>query len=404
MEKTIEIRKLKPEENIQRLLAHSVCFLGSPPQDKEALLKNPEEHTEGHDTSWGAYDETGRQLSQMQVIPAKILINNQPTSAGLICGVTTLPEARNGRLVRKIFEKVMPIMKEEGMVYSMLYPFSFEFYRKFGYEQGYMRPKATFPVSELARYPYPNGMKAHEKGDPCDDFNKVYEAFTRDKNLAIVRGSKEWEEILKRDPYKKREFAYIHYNAKGEPDGYILYKSEKKDLNYSLLNILELAWTGKPGLEAMLGFIHGLRSEYSDVSWPIPGGFDIFGVGVIPEPGKITYARGSLIMNRIMDVGAALSLMKAPTGSGNVSIFVTDKFIDTNTGIYVVSWEGGNLSVDKTTRPPDMELDVETLVQLNTGYLTPAQVIYRDGVAIHSKMEELSALFVKQDLYQMEYY
>jgi len=397
----MEIRKLKPEEKVHCDLMASVCFVrGIPPEDRYAWLERPEEHTKDYDICWGAFDDEGRLLSSMLVIPAELRINNHHVKAGIIGNVITLPEVRNARCVRKIFEVTMEEMKNDGIVYSLLYPFSFTFYRKFGYERAYSRPRATFPISELARFPYPDGMRVHDKGGPWADFALVYDAFAKDKNLAVVRGEKEWTRILNRDPHKNREFSYIHYNELGKPDGYVLYKSEVKDASAMRMRISELTWTCKAGLEAMLGFIHGLRSEYSEVSCFFPTEFDPH--NLVEDHGLMSVNPDAHIMNRVVNVHTALSLVDAPTGTGSVIIGITDKFIQSNTGSYGISWEGGGLRVEPSNQPPDIEMDVETLVQLTTGYLTPAQVAYRKDVAIHGKMKELAALFPKKDLYMME--
>ena len=70
----------------------------------------------------------------------------------------------------------------------------------------------------------------------------------------------------------------------------------------------------------------------------------------------------------------------------------------------MASWENASIKIEKTSQAHDMELDIETLTQLVTGYITPAQATYRKGVAIHSKMEELSALFPLKTLYLMEHF
>jgi len=398
----MEIRKIKPEENVHYELMCSICFSRSTaPEDRTAWLEKPEEHTEGYEHVWGAFDN-GRLISAMAVVPAQIMINGMPTKAGLICGVVTLPEARNARCVRKIFEIIMPQMKDEGVVYSLLYPFSFDFYRKFGYEHAYVRQRATFPVSELSRYPYPSGVKVHEKDGPWADFATVYNAFSRDKNTAMVRGQKEWKRILKRDPHKNKEFTYIHYNNAGVPDGYILYKIESKEKGVALMNILELAWSDKAGLEAMLGFIHGLRSEVKDISMSITRGLDVH--GIVESPWNVTMANDTIIMNRVMDVTEALGRLDAPSGEGNVVIGVTDRFIPSNTDAYSVLWKDGVLKVEACKAAPDMEVDVETLVQLTTGYLTTSQAYYRQDVKLHNKTEELAALFPQKNQYLMEHF
>jgi len=396
----MQIRKLKPEENVHYKLMCSVCFNMSS-ADRYAWLEKPEDHTEGYENTWGAFDADGRLISAMVALPVEIMMNNSPAKAGLICGVTTLPEARNSRCVRKMFEIIMPQMAKDGIVYSMLYPFSFPFYRKFGYEHGFTRQRYTFPMAELARYPYPSGMKVYNKGDNWTDIAKVYTAFIQDKNIAWVRGDKEWKNILKRDPHQNREFTYIHYNATGEPDAYILYEGHVND-DDKIMYIRELAWTSKDALNAMLGFVHGLRSEYENVSWATPEGVDFF--SLIDNSWNAEQKMDAIIMSRVLDVHSALVHLDTPNGEGSVAIKVTDNFLASNTGIYSVLWEDEKLCVETTNQPPDIEMDIETLAQLVTGYLTPDQAAYRKDVTIHSRQDKLSALFQKKNLYLMEHF
>ena len=397
----MEIRKLKPEENVRHKLMGAICFTRHMPlEDRYKWLNEPEKHTEDHEHTWGAFDENGRLISCMQAVPAQIMMNGQPIKVGLICMVTTLPEARNARCVRKMFEIILPLMKEEGMIFSLLYPFSLPFYRKFGYEYVFVKHQANFPISELAKYPYPDGMKVHDKGGPWADFAAVYETFVQDKNLPMVRGEKEWTRILDRDPHLKKEFTYIHYNA-GRPDGYILYGGTQKEKIYAV-SIRELVWTNKAGLDAILGFIYGLRSEYDEVNWPMAGDMDMF--NVIDNAYAITPTVNSIIMSRVLDVPAALGLIKAPPGKGSAVVGVTDRFMASNTGAYRIKWENGSLEAEKTGKAPDMEMDIETLAQLIFGYKTPAQALYRQDVVIHSKAEELTALFPLKNLYITEHF
>ena len=53
---------------------------------------------------------------------------------GGIGNVTSYPEVRGKGSVRQLMEKALKEMKEQGTVLSYLSPFSYHFYRKFGYE------------------------------------------------------------------------------------------------------------------------------------------------------------------------------------------------------------------------------------------------------------------------------
>ena len=383
----MEIRKLKPEENVHRKLMSSICFARhSGNEDRLAWLEKPEEHTEGYEHAWGAFDESGNMISSMIAEPAHILINDKPVKVCLIIAVTSLPEARNAGGVRKIFDAIHPYMKKEGMVFSLLHPFSFEYYRKFGYEHNYVKYRADFQISGLSRYPYPTGMRVCNS---WEELAKIYDKFTRGKSMAMIRGEKEWKKLLQGDPHKTKDFVYIH------SDGYIIYRAESRD-KHGLMNIKEIAWTSKQGLEAILGFIYGMRSEYSEVSWHLPGGPDIF--SLVSEAFDVKINIESLVMTRVLDIPAALELCTAPSGKSSVVISVT--YHD----VYQVSWADSKIKAEKTSLAPNMEVDITTLAQLTTGYMNPEQALYRPDVTIHSKMEELTALFPKKAQYLMEFF
>ena len=398
----MKIRKLKPEENVHKLLLHSTCFLDFEPEDRYEWLKDPMAHSEGYENAWGGFLEDGTLCSCVEYTPLDMQFNNRPVSTGIVSGVATLPEARNKGFVREMLKSIFTEMKDNGQIFSFVYPFSYSYYRKFGYEQSYTRYQAEIPISSMVGYPYPDGVKSYRKGGDFSDFAAVYNAFIRDKNMAILRDSDAWQEILDRDPHLKREYTYLHYSEQGEADAYILYKPEELNGDGGTLLVQELAWSTPCGLHAMLGFIHGLRTEYENMKWEYPNCVDVF--SLFAESWEISIGWTSAGMSRIVDLPKVLELLDAPTANGQVVIDVSDAFLPWNTGKYLIAWEDGKLSVSHTDMPADMETNIEVLTQLVTGYISPTQALAKKGIRIHSKMDNLTALFPKKYMYMMEHY
>ena len=396
----MEVRKLKPEENVQRELISSICYLGMDREDRLPWLENPMEHKDGYEHAWG-YFEDNKLISSMLIAPCTINHYNTHAKTSLICGVVTLPEFRNAGCVRKIFEHTLPVMYDEGVVFSMLHPFSITYYRKFGYEVTLPRPLYKISISLLSHYPYPSGIKSYVKGEDYNDFIKVYDYFIKDKNMAKIRSDEDWEDFMKRDPHNNHEFSYIHYNG-DEPDAYILYKAEEDDGDYNM-EIQEIAYTTKEGLYAILGFMHGLRSEYQYFTWHLPNSIDIFSLclthGAQCEDGLRIYTN---IMTRIVNLKESLKPILAPPGQGSITIKVTDNQIKQNNGIFTISWENDKLEVKETKNNPDMETDIETMATIVTGFLTPSMTEIRKNTQIFSKHKELEILFPKRSLYHIE--
>jgi predicted acetyltransferase len=405
----MEIRKITPEERIHYSAICQVCFLDTRRRDIREALRNPPEE-EAPDWGgrkgapvWAAF-EKGKMLSGLTVNPYVIRMNGHEVKMGGIGAVVTLPEARGKGLIRRINRPVFDAMREEGQVYSFLYPFSFDYYRKFGYEHCYARRNAIIPIKEFAKFPYPERFTAHEPEDSHEPYARIYGEFTRNYNLAVVRDESNWKWMLNRDPYMKLQFTYLNYDASGNPNAYVLYETEVRGHEGShAIKIREMCWTSPEGLFAVFGFFGKLGSEYRVVKWNVPYGVNV--QAILPDAYDVDWKINAAGMNRIVDVPAVLAMQPAPAGSGRVSIGVSDAFCPENTGLYRLEWEDGHLTVGKHAEAfthADMETNVTTLAQLTTGYINASEARFRSDTVIRGDVDMLNALFPKKDLYIME--
>jgi len=402
----MEIRMLKPDEVVQLNMLSSVCFVYEY-KDYEDDLKEPSEHSEGYERSLGGFDEHGNMICGLQMIPFEMNFDGHTVKMCGIGGVVTAPEARGTGAMGKVFAECLRMMREQGYLFSTLYPFSYAYYRKSGYELAYSKRTTTVPMSCFRKYPYPKDTKVKpwKKGDDPSDLKAIYDKFREGRNYAIKRDDNSWKEISERaEPYKKLFYTYIHYDSDGKPDSYLMFKASKLDEDHGkIINISELAWTTKEGLYAMFGFIGGLSPSFSEIKWDVPYDLDLG--SMFPEGWDVATHCHTSIMTRIMDVSAVLNLLKAPiTQSGKVAIKVVDKSMPCNDGIYSISWENGNLNAEKvsTEISPDMSTSVEALAQLVIGYANPDIAQYRQDTTIHGNREALDALFAKKNLYLWE--
>jgi predicted acetyltransferase len=320
-------------------------------------------------------------------------------SAGMggAAGVATLPEARQGGYVRKTFEKILPAMLEEGKVFSFLYPFNYDFYRKFGYELCYSANRVTVPMYFFKEYRYTGGFEQYFPGGDVSELLGVYTAFIKDKNLAIVRGEAAMREITDKDPYTDRHYAYLHRGGDGKADAYLLFNVQGDPDEGRVLNVREMAWTSPETLHALYGFIGGLAPEFGNLQWDAPRFCDV--ASLFGDPMDITVSHPPGGMNRVVDVHRALELAAAPVKPGKTVIGVTDSSLPHNSGTYEIEWADGKVvQVKRTAGQADMETDVQTLAQLVTGYLTPDQAALKRGTVIRRNRETLRSLFPHKDL------
>jgi predicted acetyltransferase len=399
----MEIRKIRPEERLEASKVSTVAFLGQmEPTYREDYASPTDKDNEDCEKIWAAFNDAGKMVSLLYIHEFDMNYDGHAVKMGGIGGVSTLPEARVGGYMRRINEKVMPHMREQGILFSVLFPFSFAFYRKFGYELCYTPNRLRIPMHYFAHYPFPGNITMCEPEGDIKPLHEVYSRFVKDKNYAIVRDFDAMKRRVDNDPYVGRVYTYIHRDENNNPDAYIIYRPEKSDGGNNL-QVRELCWTTPKGLHAMFGFVGGLATQFSFLKWDAPYGFNPY--PLFPESYELDFERHSRGMNRIMHVPKAFELMKAPQKAGKTVINVKDNFMPINDGNYKLEWENGVItSVNETSAEADLETDVETLAQLVTGYLTPDEARYKRSVNIKGNEAALKALFPHKDMFMMDFF
>jgi len=398
----MNVRELTPEEHIHFRGICKTVFLTEEREDIRKMMKNPKKHAfkQTGSVRWGYFDDKNRLQSAFLVKPFTIRMNEKDVKMGGVGAVVTRPEARGQGGIRKIYEKALPAMYDAGQIFSVLYPFSYEYYRTFGYEMCYPLQKLRIPMYQLAKYPYPKNIEPFEPGDDTAPYAQIYAAFIKKRNLAVVRNKNYWEHITYRDPYNDVNFTYLIRDDANIPIAYILYDAENCSEDGNTLAIKECCWTTPEGLKYVFGFLSKLGAEYEAIQWDAP--YDINMHALCTDSYEIDWKVAAGGMNRLVNVPAGLQTLCAPQGSGQVNIGITDTFLPINTGTYNIQWENSTLTVKKQDAPPDMETTVQTMAQLVTGFITPEEALYKNCTKIHSAHENLSQLFPKRSMFMTE--
>src|SRR5690606_42039566 len=101
-----------------------------------------------HSNTFGIYQQNELE-SQMLVLPLEVLFHGETMSMGGISYVSSYPETRGMGNIKKLFTASLDHMNREGMVLSYLDPFSYPFYRKFGYEVAFNTASYTIDTSYM---------------------------------------------------------------------------------------------------------------------------------------------------------------------------------------------------------------------------------------------------------------
>ena len=421
----MEIRKIKSAERIYSSFIGSVSYLGKMSAEYIKKLKNPAQDDGERENIWGGFDETGKLCSRLVLCDYDVRFDFHVAKLCGVAGVATLPEHRNGGYVREMFKQILPEMKERGYIFSYLYPFSYAFYRKFGYELCYSPNAVTIPTSFFNDFPFPDNVSMYEpegtggndgsspgangavsnltadKTCSVSDFMSVYDTFAAGKNLSVVRDRSAWEDIINKDPYTTCRYAYLHRDESGAPDSYLLFNADSFAYDKkNTFRVTETAWSTPVGMRAIFGFIKTYAPQFVELKWESPSGFDVR--VYFPECADIKIERPACGMNRIVNVPAALSMLKTPDKPGGAAIKITDEMIPSNSGTYKIEWDNGTVSTGLTDKTSDFETDIQTLTQLVTGFINFDAASLKNGVIVNGNVENLRALFPCKDMYLWE--
>lgn len=346
----------------------------------------------------GAFSEDGRLLSAMMQIPYSVRFCGKDVPMVGIGGVATDPTARRGGAIRAMFEEGLPRLYQEGQILSALYPFSFQFYGKFGYTWAEMWKKRAIRVRDLrADLQAADEIVRVLPGEDDQGMRTIYEAYIADKHLAIHRSEWAWKELRQGMPWEALKHAYV-FKVGGQAVSYWIGKFAKgKD--GELLVILDMAWTCPRGRDAIFAMLRGMN-ELDLVEMRCQSGFDPR--RLVAEAYDVSERGSTPGMVRLVNVEKALGLLPAPVVSGRVTIEVTDGQIPQNNGLFTVEGDGKALWVYRAEdEAPDLRCGIGSLSALVVGRDSLGDAVENGTAELlredHHQFAEL--LFVRRGLH-----
>lgn len=368
----MQVRPITREELEQAKHIHSTAFIfvrGEP---------DPE------DQSWrqirGAFDQAGTMTAC--VIDAPFIANLNGHMVGMcgIGGVATLPEYRRQGYVRALMSYILKDAYARGDVYSTLYPFSFPYYRKFGYEIAETPYDVSIPMEQMAHYRPFGSVREFVAGDDMAPYRQVYNAYIAQRNFACDRdvatnGRALWENWLspKHNPGKTREYAYLWRDEDGTPGAFALVHPKGQG-HEGGFQVYDYAYASPRALRGMLGFLRLLEGQAARIMLRLPD--DLSPHHLFPEPYNLTVTSVPRGMVRLINVQKALETLGGARLTGEVTIGVTDEMLPENSGVWHVVFADGKTTVEKTGHTAEWTVSIGLLSQLVSGVMCFDQATY----------------------------
>ena len=384
----MEVRLLKPEEHFEANLISTVAFhmhMDDPEKNREESLKSQDE-------DWGAFSEDGKIMARIINNRYDTRLDGQKVRNGGIGAVSTLPEYRNTGAVKAIFEKLIPEAYRNGEIISTLYPFNHAFYRKFGYETVRWQDHYEFVPAVLSGYRFSGDAELWKPGDPVSEYTALYNRFADSFNLAMYRDDKMMTDIIKGEYYKDRKFCYL-LKENGKTVAYLIFQDVRND-PAAILTVKDLAWDGKAGFYAILGFLARFTADYGTIRLFLPSCLQLLSVIQTPRAYDIQQTATQSYMVRAMNVKRVLEIIKKPDDSPFVIRVEGDAQIPENNG----TWKVCGNSVEQTEETPNLTVSIQAFGQMAVGAVSLAEAMYRPDVTVSGNEAVLEKVFVRKPI------
>lgn len=345
-------------------------------EDMEKRLEKMKLHP---DEYWGYYAD-GKLAAKLILIPFRTWVGGKEFAMGGIAGVSTWPEYRRKGYVAELLRHALATMKEEGQVLSFLHPFSFPFYRKYGWEMYCEFKQYEIPLALMPRYPALPGRV--ERVEDWRLLNEIYIEYAVRYNGMLVREADWWEDVVF---VREKGVSAVWYDEKGRPRGYVRYKVKDKEME-----IHELIALDEEARRALWTFIAQHDSMLDKIKMYVPADDSLS--FLVSDP-RFKQEIHPYFMARVVDTAAFLEQypFEASGAEHTVVLHVEDVQAEWNRGSFRIDIDGqGNARVSRYKSSPvedhhregegpvpaGLSLDIQTLTALFLGY--------RDASFLHS--------------------
>lgn len=355
--------------------------------------------------SWAAFTDEGQMMSTFSVTDFQIQFDGTPCRMAAVGGVATLPQYRRRGGVRACFQAALPELYEDGYLFSYLYPFSTEYYRKFGYESCVQTLLTTVDLQLLQPQPVTGSIHLAEGSNPMEAHIRTIDKIWESRfNMMVVHADQDYDFLNQCDPAASQEFTYVYLSGDGTPKAYTTFvKTDQRDGRN--LVCTWFCFTDKEGFHGLMNLFKSLSADHKYVKFVLP---NIPAMQYLcPEwsLGAIHWTLQPAGMVRVINVQSVLEQARYQ-GSGRAVLEIRDRQIPQNNRRFAVTFENGNASsVVPDQGCADAVLDIAAFSALMAGVWDFDETKHwMGGLEIQSHNPCLGQVFYRKPMMLADYF
>ncbi len=399
----MEIRTLTPGDAAAEARLMAGAFEGGkrPAPTEESAKENAK--TEPSSKTLGIFDGT-RLVAAATIHDLHLVWGEDEVPMGGIAGVACVADQRGRGHVARLLREALGSMRESGQCLSGLYPFSFDFYKKHGWEWVGEKREYTLPTTLLQAASEGKSVRCYEGPEALEIVRPVYDLFARHhRGMATRRDPVPnfWDKALAHRDDRTTYVQVYHDPASGDAEGYLTFRyPDDGDTG----QVGEFFANSPAAYRGLLSVLHYYGTQVAKVQFSTPAD-DPLPLFVMHWDLE-TKAR-PLFMGRIVDVAAAFSALRPdPALAGKIILQVADGQCEWNTRSFEITLEAGRISVAPTTSVPGITIDIQALTQAYWGQPALERLRAAGRIAVSEEPQYLllSQLLTPSICYLQDYF
>ena len=343
----------------------------------------------------------GEIISCLTVVHAPIWIGNAATPIAGIAGVATKETERRKGYAEKLLLDTIRFLSEKGYGLTALFPFSYPYYRRFGWERSSTHYRVHQVPSVIPSYSESRYVRRMNHSDLID-VHQVYKSVFEHKSGSWIRDMRRWEYLFE---HIKNKVIY----KRNRTEGYLFFEPREEN-GRRILRLMEFAAISD---EAVRGMISSLAEEqgYDEIQY-------LSSFEMIRKSGLISFGTENPtdsvshvdilpgVMLRIVNILNCLDLLKANFQGFQGSLGFVMKDDRLPKGIpksALLEGDGTYLQVSPLVNNNDtlhkVTMDVKVMSQLAGGYISFDDALAAGKVRVSSEVAATlaSPLFPKRE-------
>lgn len=328
----------------------------------------------------------GKLVASMICTPGAARFGDDIVPICAVGGVATLPEYRQHGYAGQMMEYSVRLLHEKGYHTSALWPFSFEYYRKFGWELGAEDRRYTVPSELAAQLAKPTGTRPAAEND-LSDISDLVNRNAHRYNCITIRNKAWWDCI--RGPYAS-EFKlngiddpvrntgpWVHATD-GEIDGYafVTVAGEGEDSYFEIREIFSDNPEARKSILSRLG-----DSGPRNVCFYAPVN-DQF-LQELPNPRLVKAEVRPGFQFRVVNPLAAMKCRSTGRDlEGRIGFDITDPVLENLD--FDLEIADGKIHEANTKVSKRLMMDIQTFSQLYSGYMSPSRAYELGRITVTS--------------------